>query len=363
MEPFEEQNLKIDKIDVAFQTVVSFRDATSIASKKQITYEQSLQLIHDLDPQLYEKFYEVLSEHKDNPAVKLYKQRAEILSLKENKIIKASELLKEDIEREKKLLEDASVKKNIETEEIEKNIVRLSGLIPYLEPTKLSETEILIKDYSNVDRTKIFGEAELINKNKHIDYLLSGNRALRLRLFHPNKEENITGADLVYEQYDLSKNAVRIVFLQYKTWKNGAIYLSQNKNLKSQLNKLQQFLCECGHCNSPKETNSFVEYRMPYCCGFLRATDQLQFKHSKMISSGIHIPVCNVIKHFERENVLYKKFFEDKTINHYVFEKLFNSNLIGSRWLNVDEVERFYKENKILDTYDTLKIYAREFID
>lgn len=36
--------------------------------------------------------------------------------------------------------------------------------------------------------------------------------------------------------------------------------------------------------------------------------------------------------------------------------------MVGSRWMNISDAEEFYKEKGILETNDTLKIYARELI-
>ena len=94
------------KRDIAFNVVVSVRDAISIAKKRSIpaTYEQALKLTHDLDENLYNFCSAQLTKKNENDTVKLFKERAEAESLVQgNKIklevmspqlsIKAAELL------------------------------------------------------------------------------------------------------------------------------------------------------------------------------------------------------------------------------------------------------------------------------
>ena len=253
-------------------------------------------------------------------------------------------------------------KKNGENTRLIKNkLISLYAALENIKPRSVNENAVLLRDFSQVDRSSVFGE-KLFSDHKFIDYELSRGRILRLRLLHPDQGEHLTGADLVYEQYDLATHKVRFLFLQYKTWINGTIYFSQNKSLPFQLEKLKKTLCDNNFCNKHDNPNN-IEYRFPYCCGFLRPTDKLQHRASKMVSSGLHIPVCNALKHIEVSNKLVKKEIKDSTLNHLVFEKLFNQNLIGSRWLDIDEVESFYKGRGILEADEKLKIYAREIID
>lgn len=82
-----------------------------------------------------------------------------------------------------------------------------------------------------------------------------------------------------------------------------------------------------------------------------------------MVSSGYHIPICNALKYHEQFNKIDKAAIKYSSPNHYMFEKLFNQNLVGSRWLDTDEVEAYYKAKNILEPDETLKLYAREIIN
>lgn len=43
-----------------------------------------------------------------------------------------------------------------------------------------------------------------------------------------------------------------------------------------------------------------------------------------------------------------------------MFEHLFNRGFIGSAWMEYDEVEEFYRQNKILEADESIIFYASE---
>jgi len=44
-----------------------------------------------------------------------------------------------------------------------------------------------------------------------------------------------------------------------------------------------------------------------------------------------------------------------------VFEELFNANMLGSKWLTYEELEKLYREHKILEADEHIIIHAQEF--
>lgn len=361
MDFFEnEENSEESKRDIAFQTLVSIRDVVSIAQKKQQppTYEQAFRLLYDLDEELYNEFDKILSEKNDNDIVKLYKEEALLQSNSGNKI-EPAELIEKEIDRLKGLKKQTNSTKE-QTKYINRRISQLYGALENLKPRHLTENAILVRDFAQLDRSKLFGE-KIFEDYKFVDYALPSDRFLRLRLLHPDKEEHITGADLIYEQYNVVNEQVRFLFLQYKTWQDGVIYFSQHQSLKPQLVKLQNILCNKSYCK--EELLSTPKFRFPCCSGFLRPTDKLQRQNSKMVSSGIHIPVCKALEIAKTNSKIEKRSLAKEYPNHYIFERLFNLGLVGSKWFDLEDVESFYKEQQILQESDTLKIYAREFIN
>ena len=351
-----------EKRNLAFQTVVGMRDALSLATKKQQppTYEQALTIINDLAPDLYNDVCKLISAKNDNDIVKYYREEAHIQSVISGIDIKPEDLISEEIDRLTKLKKEAKLPKN-EIRLFESRIASLYVGLENLKPRELTENRILNRDYSKVDRSHYFAE-QYFENDFYIDYELPFKKTLRLRLLHPDRPEHVTGADLIYEQYNHEKNKVRFIFLQYKTWDKGVIYFSQHENLKPQLGKMKSSLCDKGFCEKPDKIEIIEKFRFPYCCGFLRPTDKLQNQDSKMISSGLYIPVCNVLEMYENAKKLEKSSLKQNTLSHKHFEELFNQNIIGSRWLDVDEVEDFYKEKEIIQHKDSIKIFARELI-
>lgn len=279
-----EDNSEEIKRDIAFQTITSIRDAISIASRKSHppTYEQSLRIIHDIDPELYEEFDNILTEKNENDIVKYYKEEAKLQSQITEKNIDAADLINTEINRLKELMTNAEAKKQ-DTKHIKRRIAQLYSGLQNLEPRKVSENAILVKDFSQTKR-KFLGD-EIASDYKYVDYALPRDRFLRIRLLHPDKEEHVSGADLVYEQYNILTDEVRFLFLQYKTWDDGTIYISQHKNLIPQLKKLENVLCKSNCCDKPIDNTDLTDFRLPYCTAFLRPTDKLQHQNSKMVSS------------------------------------------------------------------------------
>lgn len=154
-----------------------------------------------------------------------------------------------------------------------------------------------------------------------------------------------------------------MVFLQYKTWENNVIYKSQTKNLLPQLQKLENILCKNKLCHSSAGTKTSNKYRFPYCSGFLRPTDKIQENDSKLMSSGFHLPVCTALKMLEKDEKIEKKSIKEEAFKSHIFEELFNSNMIGSRWIDLEKIEEIYEENQIFEKSDRIRLYAQEFIN
>ena len=354
--PKEERN------DLAFQMVVAMRDTINIAKKKghKSTYENSIRLFHDFNPELYADIISCLHQRNISDDAKVYIAKAEILSQAGPKTITALEILQTEIDELKKIMDGGDTLDSDKKKVLRNKLGSLEALKKSLKPRALTENRILNRDISRANRED-FG-AKFINETDFfVDYELADNKYLRIRLLHPDQPEHITGADLVYEQHDEESGKIRILFLQYKIWENGILYFSQHKNLVPQLKKLEKCLCNNNCCEPPENLKNVKEYRFPYCSAFLRPTDKVQQQNEKLVSTGIHIPVCTVLRMLsEGEDRLEKKYLRLQNLNHEIFEHLFNRGFIGSKWMMQEDVEKFYKENKILDSDETVTFYARE---
>ncbi|MGB5979698.1 MAG: hypothetical protein WBG62_19940 [Cyclobacteriaceae bacterium] len=342
-----------DERNHAFQTLNAVREAVTLAkgTTLPITYERAFDLIEELDPELYQKVVKLLTSKNESETVKYYKAIAEVQSNEEIEV-RPENLIAEDIEKNERLING----KLRENPSIAKKIFELRAAKEYFEPRHVSEHKVLNHDFylRSVD-----GFDKPIYQNDNFqDYKISNNKYLRLRLLHPDKDEEILGVDLIYEKFDLTRDRVRFAHLQYKMWENNRLYFTQAKNLGPQLDKIEKHLCKDGYCSGPPEKRG--GYRFPYCSGFLRPTSKILKEDSKLKSSGLHIPICLVREIQATETKLTKKNCEEKSLSRKIFEELFKSNLIGSKWIPIDELEQFYEDKGIKSYTDRIRVHAQE---
>ena len=360
-----EKLLEEDRQSLAFQIVVAIRDTMSIAKKTSYppTYEAAINIINDLSPELYEEITSALPFKNLSEEARFFQDKAELQSLASKDQVTAIGLINIEIGELEELLKNSAEIDPEKKKLVKQRILSLVGTKESLRPRRISENRYLQRDFSMVDRTD-FG-AKLINQDDFIaDFKLKANSFLRIRLLHPDGVEAMTGADLIYEQHDTVLNLIRVMFLQYKIWEDGVLYFSQAKNLEPQLRKMKSLLCDQGYCQQPEVLHGKFDFRFPYCCAFLRPTDRVSLSNSKLVSSGIHIPVCAALSWRERGDVsINKSEIRTATLTHELFEHLFNKSFIGSRWLREEELEAFYRINGILEPDESIKIYAREIIN
>lgn len=351
--------------ELAFQIIVALRDTLSIAKKTEPkpTYENAIRILHDISPELYEEVIKQLPNKNLSENAKFYQGKAEVQSFVDAKVISPIELIQADINELRELLQKSTGHNSDKISNISQRIIQLEATKSNLKPRQINENRILQRDFSKINRTD-FGSKLINSDDFKIGYSLKNNSFLRIRLLHPDKPEHVTGADLIYEQHNEETGKIRLMLLQYKIWEDGILYFSQAGNLEAQLLKMKSVLCDKGFCDTPENLKNDLDYRFPYCSAFLRPTDKLQENNEKLVSTGIHIPVCSALKiRNDGETKIDKKYIRHQTLTHKIFEHLFNRALIGSKWLSEEEVEKMYIENKIIDSDDTIKIYAREVLE
>lgn len=341
----------------AFQLLCALREAITISkrSRQAIPYKKALQLINDISPKTHKEVSDLLTKTNESEIVKYYKQKAEALSAESNAKILPDKLIEKDLDEEKRIL-DLGENTNL----IQRKIFELESALEYFNPEDVSENYILNHDFSLTHKHEFF-KKRLYNSAKVKDYELTGNRVLRLRLLHPDKAERIIGSDLVYEQFDLKTERVRFIHLQYKTWNTNTLYFSQG-NLVDQIDKLDKNICKSGFCQNGSGSKYSDNYRFPYCSAFLRPTSYITKPDSTLISSGIHLPICMVNKIKQIDNKIDTKNSHGKSIGHRIFEELFIDKHIGSRWININELEKFYTDKGITSEIGRIRIHAQEVI-
>ena len=346
-----------DRRDIAFQMVNALREVVSISRKlnQPISYEQTLDLVQDLDPDIYESVSTLLHRKNESDWVKYYKELADVQSTTE-KEINPVELIEKDLEE----LNNITLNKD-NKRFLKKRIRDYKNAIEYFQPRKLSEHKILNRDTYIAEREDLKIKNKIYEREEFIDYRLDTNNVLRLRLLHPDNAENIIGADLIYEHLDTKSNRIRFLHIQYKTWDNKNLNFKAG-SLSAQIEKMEKNLCKSGYCSNDKGKKSIKGYRLPYCCAFLRPTSKLQNSDSKMVSTGLHVPICEVKKIMETDKSLNKKNVKGKNISYKIFDELFNARMIGSRWLTFEEHTNFYKERNLLDVDNIIRLHAQEII-
>lgn len=344
-----------ERRDVAFQTVNAIRESVTLArnSTLPITYEFAFEIIYDLNPDLYDSIVKLLVSKNENETVKYYKEEAEASST-EDKKVEPVDLINNEINRVENLID----KKGGKATYLLKRKFDLYAAKEYFKPRNQSEHKSLNHDFYLRSREEYFGKP-IYENDSYKDYKLKKDKFLRLRLLHPDKEEAILGVDLVYEHFDLRFNRVRFAHMQYKTWNNNVLYASSTKNLISQIEKMQKNLCQSGYCKGPQNKKR-EDYRFPYCSGFLRPTSKIQQADSKLITTGLHIPICQALSIFANDSKLTKENTRDRSIKGHIFEELFITNIAGSRWIDIDDLEKFYVEKGILSHSNRIRVHAQE---
>ncbi|MDQ0966878.1 hypothetical protein QFZ20_002281 [Flavobacterium sp. W4I14] len=359
MEYFSDGSIPEDtRRNIAFQVLVANRDLLQMASKRPQppTYENALGLLYEVAPDIHAELTKILTRKNESELVRYFQEIAEVKTLELDREVTALEIIEQQINTYEQLLKRDPSKKLIKKRLLEAQIAR-----QVLQPIRLTENRILNRDYNKIDRTNYANK--LFENDSYTDFEVNTNDILRVRFLHPDADEHVTGADLIYEQYDLALEMVRFVFLQYKVWEDGVIYVSQAKNMADQLNKMTNILCEGNLCCSIERKWNSSRYRLPYCSGFLRPTDRLQDNNSKLMSSGYHVPLCKAVELAGEMGKIDKASIKEQSFNSKIFEELFNSNMIGSRWIPVNDLEQIYETNGIFDHDNRIKLYAQEIID
>jgi len=340
--------------DIAFQTVNAIRESVTLAknSSLPITYEFAFGIIHDLDKNLYDSIISLLTSKNENEIVKFYKEKADALST-EYIFVNPVDLIQKEIDE----LDEILKKKKEDNAHLKKRKFGLVAAKEFFTPRTQSEHKSLNRDFYLRSREDYFGKP-LYETDSFKDYQINKDKVLRLRLLHPDKDEAILGVDLIYEHFDMRLEMVRFAHMQYKSWDNNILYESASSNMRAQLLKMKANICDSNFCKGPEGNRG--EYRFPYCSAFLRPTSKLQSNESKLITSGYHVPLCQTLFLLDKDKKITKQSIKDKSIKGNIFEELFVTNIAGSRWITIDDLEKFYEEKGITSHINTIRVHAQE---
>jgi hypothetical protein len=352
------------RLDAEWITLNAVRGMTKIAVKGDVgksTYDNALVLGGELYPAMLGSESSILRRHRESDTTTEYRQRARVKSLKQGATVEPLDLVRDDIEELRDLLDVANQggQNKGRVDQLKRRLGILVDAENELKPVPHTENQLIFRDAYNVERTvPAHGTGR-----EYRDFELPDANILRVRVLHPDKPEHVTGADIVYERHSPREESASIVAVQYKIWENKSMNLTDGR-MSRQLQNLQRFMCEKTLCSQSNETQP---YRFPCCAAFLRPTDKLQKPDQAFLSSGEHIPICRIDQCMTSgrrgAELLEYKNMRGVSLSSEMFEGLFNTGKIGSRQLSYDELAELYQAHEITAEQDTVVIYLQEFSD
>jgi hypothetical protein len=357
----------LDQTQKEWVVINASRELLSIVKKTPgAKYADAIKFAKDIHPALFKDsttgidrkgYYEKLQDK--------YKQEALAVTRERNKAISAHELIvnrynqiQAYLDRFDKEDEDPNGLKK-ESKDLQVLLYATHELVEGLE--RITENQAINNDSFKSRAGKLFINSHL---GKFVQYQNKDDGTIfRVTVLHPNPSEGVIGADLIYEQYSEDEQRVRIVAIQYKIWNGIAFYFSQSDNLHEQLAKMNTSFCGKDFCKDCLGglNHSENKYRLSYCMSFLKTTDKLQ-DPKKLTTTGYHVPICKIDSLKEKTTTSFKlshKAIKNQSLKASTFEELFDAEMLGSRWMNIPELEDFYRKNKVFDVKERIILYAQ----
>jgi hypothetical protein len=351
-------NLRVDAEWIAFS---AFRELLKISTKGSMsksTYAEAFEFGAELYPALLGVESSILRQANESNTAREYRQRARLKSEAASIPIHPLGLLDDDISELVQLLDLAKKSKEKgRVDQLKNRLKTLRRARDEIAPPPHTETQLIARDTSAFPA----GLPTIGNGKGYKAFELPDGNALRVHVFHPDKPEHVSGADVLYERHDPSTDSATLVFVQYKIWEKQTLSLNDPR-MQAQLAKLKSIVCDGGLCSIDNEN---TPYRFPHCTAFLRPTDKLQNPDQKLISSGEHLPICR-IEECTRTNrfntpVLDFEGIRRTSLSGTAFEYMFTYNKVGSRPVQYEELEQLYHRLSIIAEPGNLLVHAQEF--
>jgi hypothetical protein len=234
-----------EKLDSEWVTLVALRELLGLALQSgasQSTYQQALTLGATLVPKILGAD-SLLRQNLESATAREYRQKAEAKSrLSANEFTPVS-LLEADIAEFKELVRTS--RNQQQTDQLKTRLTHLERALIEVDPKRHSEQQLIIRDVYNVERDI----PSLGTGQGYRDFQLPDDNILRLRLFHPDNPEQISGADVIYERHVPKSRRVSVVGVQYKIWEDKSLYLSDER-MQRQLARMKSFFCDAELCEA-----------------------------------------------------------------------------------------------------------------
>lgn len=348
----------MERLDAEWLGLNGLRDALglSLRGRRPPSYQDVLSFAKEVAPELYSPEHSLLQRFADEDVFRRWRQEAEALSEKEKSPVTPAEALGREISRLEDLIALQENKgQQHETDRLRAEVNKLRALRHRLSEEAYSEHQILARDVYRVERN-LPGSGD---GKDYVQFRLGGARTLRIRMLHCERLEALTGADLIYESYHLDEGNVRLAIVQYKV--SGSDVLSLDSRSLRQVERMEALACQQGLCQRG-ETDR--HYRFPACATFIKATDRLQPTDTRLMTRGLYTPACRFFHHAERageSRKIGRAELRQESVSHLLFEELFQEDMLGSRWLSQDEVQRFHEKGILSALDEHLMIHAQEF--
>lgn len=340
--------------NLAFQLLISIRDMLYIALRKPFppSYEQSFNLLKHISPQLYAEARYFIKSRNESDIIGYFREEANLQSAVRKKVVTAEDLIKKEIKRLQRLRH----KSNIPDDEIKHILQRVAWLNSGLEnlesvgniPRDVT-LPLLLEQYKNS-----FLFESCFDENFR-DFLIANKRVIRVRLLTPELNLINKGVELVYEKYDEARNRSKLFVFSYISWSGGSFSDEDHNDMYKRLTLTKELICNRNICRAENRG-----YRFPCCSSFLRITDQLPNKDSKLVSSSLLIPNCGIMEMFGQNNNINRKRIKITSIKLKMFSEMYYLGLIGSEYIEENLVERFYRSFFGVRKPQSIILFVRE---
>ncbi len=356
------------RMDGQWLYTVASRDGLSVALKRRVKYSEVFSFADKYVNEILGRDSLLFNPDESRPA-RYYRDKANLLTENLQRQTGSSEARVRPIEvldREIKELEDLLKSSNAPHRTQREKLQELYDTRREFEREEIArrrESEVLLHEWKRgLDLPTLFSHKE----DKYHDFALPGERVMRIRFTHETKAEDIAGVDLIYEYHRPKEKRARLAAVQYKLPKGNSPNIIITDDIQDQLDRMCTVFCENDLCVDPSLDDKPLNnrpYVLPHCCAFFRPTDRLQ---SRLATTGYHIRrcdvdrVCGFTKDRGGNKVITPEISMRHGISYKIFEELFNTERLGSRWLTYEQLQKFHQAYEVIKPFEQAGIYIQE---
>lgn len=370
------------RFDAQWLYAVAYRESLSVAYRRSIEYAQVFLTADKYAPLILGRQV-LLFKPGESKNARFYRERAALLTRKRQleegatlsvrkrqqkmgsteNAIQPIDILDRDIQELEDLLKSDNGRSRTQREKLEE-LYNTRREFEEQQVVRHEEPEVLRHEWDRgLNLPTFFPQSE----TEYHDFALPDERVMRIRFVHSTKIESITGVDFIYEYHLPKEQKARLAAVQYKLPKRNSKNIVIEDEIQAQLDRMCTVFCDNELCAGPQyDDDGNRRYQLPPCCAFFRPTDRLQQFDSRLATTGYHIPQCDIDRVCEytrtekRNKVITPEISMKHGISHRIFEELFNTEKLGSRWLTYEQLEKFHQAYEITKPSEQAGIYIQE---